>query len=197
MKDFNDLLSVWQEQPKLVKLSVEDVLKQVKKGVNKLKNKTLLGLVAVGASLTLIVLVALFMPIHHTLTYVGLGVWIISFAIVIVMQMGDYKTISTLDATMDPAAYISHLKLYKKRRALMNGRFYYYYALAVSIGLMLYSNEFTSHNSTVFMVGFYTGWLVYLAFVLFYLKRKLIERENNRIAELLNKLEKLQGQFEE
>jgi hypothetical protein len=196
MKDFNDLLSVWQGQPKQVRLSVDDVLKQVKKGVNKLKSKTLLSLIAVGVSLTLIIGVALFMPIHNQITYVGLAVWIISFAIVIVMQLGDYRTISTLDATTDPPTYISHLKLYKKRRAVMNGRFFYYYALAVSLGVMLYSFEFVNRNSLSFMISFYAGWFVYLAFVLFFLKKKLIERENRRVADLLEQLERLQQQFE-
>ncbi|GAB2688192.1 hypothetical protein GCM10027037_08280 [Mucilaginibacter koreensis] len=196
MKDFNDLLSVWQGQPKQVRLSVDDVLKQVKKGVNKLKSKTLIGLIAVGISMAVIVAVALFMPIKSQLTYIGLAVWIVSFAIVIVMQMGDYRTIATLDATTDPPTYISHLKLYKKRRAVMNGRFFYYYALAVSFGVMFYSFEFISRSSIYIMIGFYVGWLVYLAFVLFFLKKKLIERENRRVADLLDQLERLQQQFE-
>ena len=39
MKEFEHLMSVWQEQPKKDQLSVDDVLKQVKKGMNSMGRK--------------------------------------------------------------------------------------------------------------------------------------------------------------
>jgi MFS family permease len=196
MKDFDHLLSVWQGQPKRVRLSVDDVLKLVKKGLSKLKARLLTGVIAVALSMLGIILIALFSPIHHDLTYVGLGIWLIVMFAFILLQIGDYRVISSLDITTDPATYLSHMKLYKKRRAYMNGRFYYYYALAISIGVALYADEFIGHKSLTFKYYFYIFWLLYLAFVTFYWKKKLIAREDKRVAELIERLENLRKQFE-
>jgi hypothetical protein len=48
MKDFDHLMSVWQEQPKKDQLSVDDVLKQVKKGMSAMSRKLFWGIVLMG-----------------------------------------------------------------------------------------------------------------------------------------------------
>ncbi len=196
MKDFDHLLAVWQGQPKQVQLSVDDMLKQIKKGIGKIKFKLLLGLTGVAVAVIALIGVGLFAHIHSTLTYIGLVIWIVSIISYMVLQTGDYKTIANLDATIDPALYLNKLQRYKKRRAYTYGKFFYYYAIAVSIGVMFYSNEVLYKTSASFKSGFYAGWVGYMFFVLLYLKDKLVAKENRRIADLIEKLERLQQQFE-
>ena len=46
MKDFEHLMSVWQGQPKQDQLSVDEALKQVKKGVRSITSQLYWGIVA-------------------------------------------------------------------------------------------------------------------------------------------------------
>ena len=52
MKDFDHIMSVWQDQPKKDQLSVDDVLKQVKKGVNGLSRKLFWNITIMGITLS-------------------------------------------------------------------------------------------------------------------------------------------------
>ncbi len=196
MKDFDHLLSVWQGQPKSIRLSVDDVLKQVKKGVGSLKSRIFNKLIIMGIVLAVILSIMLFIPFHNKYSYIGLGIWAVSMIYFLVISAGDYHTISTLDATADPATYISHLKLYKRRRAFTNGRFFYYYALAISIGLLFYSIEFISKAALILQAGFGLIWCAYLVYVIFFWKKKVFQKESEQIKELLEQLGNLQQQFE-
>ncbi len=51
MKDFEHLMSVWQGQPKQDQLSVDEVLKQVKKGIRSITSQLYWGIVAMVAML--------------------------------------------------------------------------------------------------------------------------------------------------
>jgi len=60
MKDFDQLMSVWQGQPKQDQLSVDDVLKQVKKGMTTMSRKLLWSIVSMSISLVVVLGVMLF-----------------------------------------------------------------------------------------------------------------------------------------
>jgi hypothetical protein len=49
MKDFDHLMSVWQGQPKRDQLSVDEVLKSVKKDIRGIAGRLYWGIVAIAA----------------------------------------------------------------------------------------------------------------------------------------------------
>ena len=60
MKDFEHLMSVWQEQPLHDRLSVDEVLKQVKKGIRDITNQLYWGIVAMTGVLALTFIILFF-----------------------------------------------------------------------------------------------------------------------------------------
>ncbi|MFD1255407.1 hypothetical protein ACFQ3S_01245 [Mucilaginibacter terrae] len=196
MKDFDHLLSVWQEQPKLPKLSVDDVLKQVKKGINKLGIRVLWSIVSISVAIATTAGLTLFAVFEKRLSYIGLFVLLIGMIVYLVLQIGDYRTIARHDLTLNPGAYLNSLKEYQKRRAYLYGRFYYAFVLMICVGISLYTVEVLNNKPLVFRIIYYTLCAAYVLFCTFYLKDKLIQREEKRVSYLIERLERLEEQFE-
>lgn len=195
MKDFDHLLSVWQEQPKLPKLSVDDVLKQVKRGINKLGLKVLWSIVSISVAIITTASLTLFAVFEQRLSYIGLFVMLIGMVAYLVLQVGDYRTISRHDMTLNPGAYLNSLKEYQKRRAYLYGRFYYAFVLMICLGISLYTVEILQNKPIFVKIIYYTVCVAYILFCTFYLKDKLIQREEKRVSYLIDRLEQLGGQF--
>ncbi|WP_295768724.1 hypothetical protein [uncultured Mucilaginibacter sp.] len=196
MKDFEHLLSVWQEQPKQPRLSVDDVLKQVKRGVNKLGIGVLYGIIAISVAIIFTGGLTLFAIFENRLSYIGLFVMLFGMISYLVLQVGDYRTITRHDVTLNPAAYLNSLKEYQQRRAYLNGRFYYAFALMICVGVSLYTVEVFANKPLFFKVLYYTFCGATILFTTFYLKDKFIKREQKRVSYLIERLERLEGQFE-
>src|SRR5476651_2208839 len=125
MKDFEHLMTVWQGQPVKEQLSVDEALKAVKKGMNGLSRKLMWGIVAIVITTVVVVYLALFGVFLTWTSDVGLLVLALGMITYLVLQIGDYRTISSHDPTIDPVEYLDSLKTYQKRRAYLYGRFWY------------------------------------------------------------------------
>ncbi|MDT3401600.1 hypothetical protein [Mucilaginibacter terrae] len=196
MKDFEHLLSVWQEQPKQPRLSVDDVLKQVKKGVNKLGIGVLYGIIAATVAIVFTAGLTLFAVFEQRLSYIGLFVMLFGMITYLILQIGDYRTITRHDVTLNPAAYLKSLKEYQTRRAYLNGRFYYAFAVMICVGVSLYTVEVFANKHIAFKILYYIFCGGTIIFTTFFLKDKFIQREQKRVSYLIERLERLEGQFE-
>jgi hypothetical protein len=196
MKDFDHLLSVWQEQPKSPRLSVDDVLKQVKKGINKLEVRVLWSIFSISVAIITTTGLTLFAVFEQRLSYIGLFVLLIGMVMYLTLQVGDYRTIARHDVTLNPGAYLNSLKEYQKRRAYLYGRFYYAFVLMVCVGISLYTVEVLNNKPLIFRIVYYTVCAAYILFCTFYLKDRIIKREEKRVSYLIDRLERLEIQFE-
>lgn len=67
MKDFDHLMSVWQGQPKPDQLSVDEVLKQVKKGIRSITQKLYWSIVAMVVTVAFAFVVTFFLAFKSQL----------------------------------------------------------------------------------------------------------------------------------
>jgi sensor histidine kinase YesM len=170
MKDFDHLMSVWQEQPVHDKLSVDDVLKQVKRGVSDLANKLRWNIVAVIALLGSAFIVMFFLVFHSWLTYAGLLVMIVCMLMYFTLMVRHYRILNKHDHTLNPTEYLISLHEYQKERAKVTGWFYYIYVLLISLGLLLYFYEIFATFSLYSKIMIYGTTVAWLLFCTFYLK---------------------------
>jgi len=106
MKDFDQLMSVWQGQPKQDQLSVDDVLKQVKKGMNSMSRKLAWNIASMTLSFLAILCIMLFLVFQSWATYAGMSIILITLILYIIMMVRDYKLIHSHDITINPADYL-------------------------------------------------------------------------------------------
>ena len=195
MKDFDHLMSVWQDQPKRDQLSVEEVLKQVKKGVRGIKSQLYWGLVATMAVIALTFVITFFF-VFKWLTYLGLFIMLFTMLMYAVMVIRNYRILNRRDATINPVEYLQDLKQYQRNRAKITGWFFYLYLLLISLGLSLYFIEILQNASTFYKVSVYTITIAWFLFLTFYYKKRIFRNEEEKLNLMIERLERLQGQFE-
>ncbi|MDB4927245.1 hypothetical protein [Mucilaginibacter sp.] len=196
MKDFDHLMSVWQEQPKKDQLSVDDVLKQVKKGMNSISRKLLWNITSMGISFAGLLVVMLFFVFNSWVTYLGIVIIMVTMILYVMMMIRDYRIISKQDVTINPADYLQDLKVYQKNRAAIYGWLYYLYVILISTGLLLYFFEVLQSASATFKVVAYGLTIAWLMFCTFYLKGRFVKSEQEKLNLMIDRLIRLQNQFD-
>ncbi|HJP62377.1 MAG TPA: hypothetical protein VJ844_02990 [Mucilaginibacter sp.] len=195
MKDFDHLMSVWQGQPKKDQLSVDETLKQAKKGVRGIKNQLYWGIVAMMAVLVLTFVITFFF-VFQWLTYLGLFIMLFTMLLYAVMIIRNYRILGRHDATQNPTDYLQDLKEYQRNRTKISGWFFYIYLLLISLGLSLYFIEILQTASTFYKASVYTLTIAWFLFLTFWYKKRIFKNEEEKLNLIIDRLERLQGQFE-
>jgi hypothetical protein len=196
MKDFDHLMSVWQEQPKKDQLSVDDVLKQVKKGMTGLSRKLFWNITTMGIAFALFFLAMLFFVFDSWVTYLGIGIILVTVSLYVMMMIRDYRIISKQDITINPTEYLQNLKEYQKNRAAIYGWLYYVYVIAMSTGLLLYFFEVLQSSSTSFKIAAYGFYFALTLFATFYIRDRFVKSEQDKLNLMIDRLIRLQNQFD-
>lgn len=195
MKDFEHLMSVWQDQPKKEQLSVDEVLKQVKKGIRAITGQLYWGIVVMVAMLALTFIITFFFAFEW-LTYLGLFIMLLTMLIYAVLIIRNYRILKKHDATQNPTDYIQDLKEYQKNRTKIAGWFYYLFVMLISIGLSLYFIEVLRNVSVAGKVAIYSLTVIWFLFLTLYYKKRIFKNEEEKLNLMIERLERLQGQFE-
>lgn len=195
MKDFDHLMSVWQGQPKQDQFSVDEALKQAKKGVRGIKNQLYWGIVAMLAVLVLTFVITFFF-VFQWLTYLGLFIMLFTMLLYAVMIIRNYRILNRHDATRNPADYLQDLKEYQRNRTKISGWFFYIYLLLISLGLSLYFIEILQNASPFYKGSVYTITIAWFLFLTFWYKKRIFKNEEEKLNLIIDRLERLQGQFE-
>jgi len=195
MKDFDHLISVWQGQPKRDQLSVDEALKQAKKSVRGIKTQLYWGIVA---TLTVVALtfVITFFFVFKWLTYLGLFIMLFTMLLYAVRVVRDYRILNRRDATINPVEYLQALKQYQRNRSKITGWFFYLYLTLISLGLSLYFVEILQNASTFYKISIYSLTILWFLFLTFYYKKRIFRSEEEKLNLIIDRLERLQGQFE-
>jgi hypothetical protein len=88
------------------------------------------------------------------------------------------------------------LHQYQKERAKTTGWFYYIYVMLISLGLLLYFFEVLATFSLPGKVMVYSTIAAWFIFCTFYLKRRILKNEQEKLNVMIDRLERLKLQFE-
>jgi len=195
MKDFEHLMTVWQNQPVKEQLSVDEALKQVKKGMSSLSRKLMWGIVAMMVAVVNTFFILFFLVFQSWTTYVGIAIMLLTMVAYVLMMIRDYRLIHQRDVTVNPSDYLQNLKEYKRNRAVLFGKMYYSYILLLSIGLALYFLEVLNDATLFGKITVYSLTIIWFLICTFYLKQRIVKNEEEKINLIVDRLERLKDQF--
>lgn len=196
MKEFEHLMSVWQGQPKPDRLSVEDALKQVKKGIRGITSKLYWGIVAMIALIVSAFIITFFFAFRSTATTVGIMLILVTMLMYLSLIVRHYHILNKHDLTQNPAEYLNTLKEYQKNRSRVNGWFYYIYMMLISAGLALYFIEVLEDAPLYFKLITYGSTIIWFLFITLYLKPRMFKNEEEKLNLMIDRLIRLQEQFD-
>ncbi|WP_183560101.1 hypothetical protein [Mucilaginibacter sp. SP1R1] len=196
MKDFDHLMSVWQGQPKPDQLSVDEVLKQVKKGIRSITTKLYWTIVAMVVIAVFAFIITFFLAFKSWVTTVGILIVLVTMLMYLSLIVRHYHILSKRDATLNPSEYLESLKAYQKNRTKVIGWFYYTYILLISAGLALYFIEVLETASLPFKLVTYGSTIIWFLFTTFYLKPRMFKNEEEKLNLMIDRLVRLKEQFD-
>lgn len=197
MQEFDHIEALWAKHTVDVKISADEMLKQAKKEVNGMRTKSLLNIVGMLISFFAVAALWLFFDFQSWTTHAGISVVIIAVGVYTVILYNNYRIISKNDFTVNPNEFIAKLKLYQINRISLYNRLYWFYAIALSVGMALYFIEILGHLDLwiqVIAVALSFGWVIFCSTLV---RKAIIKKDKERIALLIEKFERISGQFNE
>ena len=196
MKEFEHLMSVWQGQSKSDKLSVDEALKQVKKGIRGLTQKIYWGIVAMIALITCAFIITFFFSFRSVATTTGILIILITMLMYLTLIVRHYHILNKHNLTQSPTGYLDTLKEYQKNRSKATGWFYYVFLLLISTGLALYFIEVLEKAPVYFKAITYGSTIIWFLFITLYLKPRMFKNEEEKLNLMIDRLIRLQEQFD-
>ncbi len=197
MQEFEDIQSLWDAHTVKVKISSGEMLAQVKKEVNNLRNKSLLNIFGMCFSLLAIACVWFFFDFNAWTTHLGISVLIVAIAVCTFVLYRSHRLISKSDFTAHPNDFLKELKLYQLSRYSLYNKLYWIYTVALCLGIGLYFFEILAYFSfwkQCLAVVLTLSWLIFCSTIL---RRIVVNKEKERIALLIEKFERISAQFKE
>lgn len=182
-------------QPKAEQVHVDTLLKQVKKGTSALNRKLLWSIVLMAATFIFMIVLFLFFLFNSWLTYAGIFITMSTILIYAIMMFRDYRLIASHDPTTEVNIYLENLKVYQTSRTRVYGKMYYVYSFLLSLGLGLYMIEVLKPANLWFEIVAYLLFFSWILFVTFYWRKRIIRTEQEKITEIIERLERLKRQF--
>jgi hypothetical protein len=196
MKEFEHLVSVWQGQPKPDKLSVDEALKQVKKGIRGITSRLYWGIVAMIALVACAFIITFFFAFRSPATTIGILIILVTMLMYLSLLVRHYHILNKHDLTQNPTDYLDSLKEYQKNRTKVVGWFYYIYMLLISTGLALYFIEVLEKAPVYFKIITYGSTIIWFLFITLYLKPRMFKNEEEKLNLMIDRLVRLQEQFD-
>lgn len=197
MQEFDHIEALWAKHTVDVKISADEMLKQAKKDVSNMRNKSLLNIIGMALSIFAVAAIWLFYDFASIYTHLGISIIILAVAVYTVILYNNHRVIAQNDFTENPHIFLQKLKVYQLQRHQLYNRLYWFYVIALSLGMALYFFEIL-HNLQlwlqVLILFLSFGWVVFCSTLV---RKAVIKKDKERIALLIEKFERISNQFKE
>lgn len=197
MQEFDHIQSLWQSHSVEVKISSDEMLRQAKKEVNAIRNKSLFNIAGMLLSFIALAGLLLFYDFNSWTTYAGLSIFLMAVAASTFVLYKSHRLISRNDFTTNPHEFLANLKSYQLSRFNLYNNMYWTYTIALSLGITLFFFEMLSYfdawaQCLIIVLTF--GWMIFCSTLV---RKTVMKKEKERIALLIEKFERLGSQFKE
>ena len=196
MKGFDEIQQLWHGQAPDPSVSFETVLKHIKNGRSAFARKLFWQSISMGIAVAILLWMCLTVDFSTWTTYLSIAIMVGCICYYFVSQLRDYRAISgSGDLLSKPQDYIRYLKTFQQKRYRFNTRNYTVYEICIAVAFALYGIEMYFALPLWTFVGlvvFVIFWFV-VCHVVF--MKQYIRNENARIAEMIDNLERIKGQF--
>lgn len=197
MKDFEALMSIWQDQIERPKVSHEDVLKRIRRDKNALSRRLLFEMGGMALAIALLSYVWYSNPFRMWTTHLAMLMFMVCCIYYIFTLVHNYRRISSVQLFERPGDYIQYLKKYKHDRYIFNTRKYRYYSLFFTAAFVLYFIEIAFLADPLITIVGAVLTAAWIAFCYFFLMRIYIKKEETKLEGMIHNLERLREQFKD
>ncbi|MFN0290920.1 hypothetical protein [Pedobacter helvus] len=197
MQEFDHIEALWAKHTVDVKISADDMLKQAKKDVSNIRTKSLLNIIGMALSIFAVAAVWFFYDFASITTHFGISIIILAVTVYTIILYANHRVIAQNDFTQNPNIFLQKLKVYQLQRHQLYNRLYWFYVIALSLGMGLYFFELLQNFDfwlQVLILFLSFGWIIFCSTLV---RKAVIKRDKERIALLIEKFERISNQFKD
>ncbi len=198
MKGFDEIQQLWHGQAPDPNVSFETVLKRIKSSRSAFARKLFWQSISMGIAVAILLWISLTVDFSTWTTYLAIAIMMGCICYYFACQLRDYRAINNSeDLLSKPQDYIHYLKTFQQKRYRFNTRNYAIYEACIALAFALYGIEMYFALPLWTFIGlvvFVIFWFV-ICHVVF--MKQYIRNEHARIAEMIENLERIKGQFNE
>ena len=199
MQDFDSLKNMWQQPVKSGDVS-QDIINSItntKTTKMKLQKPQLHGAIALTLTAIFIACLAIFggLNFKHWYTYGGMVLICIVCLVQASFMYATYKKIKSIDDTVEPAAHLHQWEAYYDLRKKQNRWNMPVYYVLLNVAMAIYMIEIFRGRPIVNVLIFIAIYMAWMLFAYFYLGRRNLRREDNRLQTIINDLKGIEGQL--
>jgi hypothetical protein len=199
MQDFDSLKNMWQQSAaKEAKLpELVDINNHSKTIKMKLQKPQLHGAIMLTFTAILVICLAIFgnLNFKHWYTYGAMALISLICLTQAAFMYATYQKIKSIDDMAAPAAHLQQWEAYYDLRKKQNKWNMPIYYTLLNIAMAIYLIEIFTGRPIMNVIIFVSVYIFWMLFAYFYLTRKNIARENNRLQRVIDELKTIERQL--
>lgn len=189
-----DFTAIWQQQ-KVVEPNIDelqDKLNRFKK--NNLKKLIFSNILLITTIVFVIFIWYKYQPQYLT-TKIGIVLVILAMAIFLLVYNKQFSSFNKIDDTQTISNYLKSLTELKTKQKYIQTTMLSMYFIMLSLGIGLYMYEYTLMMTIFWAIFAYGITLTWIGFNWFYIRPKIIKRQQAKLDELISKFEAVNNQL--
>jgi hypothetical protein len=196
MEPFSELQSLWAAATPPLPADPAEIVRLVKRSQRNMRWKMIGATLALLLSGCVQLWVLFWFEPKYATTRLGLLLTIGVSAWAMGDNMRQWLLLRTAEAADSMAISLEKMLRYQYRMQRYVRRRFTILFLLLAVGLLLYLYEF-AHHSVMFTVLSYGSTILYMAFCWFWLKPRIIRKNEKSVGEIIQRLKRLQADLKE
>lgn len=195
MKDFEDIKRLWRVQSEQPIASYENLRQVILSKKNTYEKRLLVQFMGTVLATIGILFIWILVPFYTWAAHLSLLIVFFCVVYYMISQWKDYRLIKSAQYLNKPKEYILFLREYQARRYRFNTRNYRIYAGFILFSFVLFCVELSYYLSNYKLLNFITLSCIWFILCHQVFMRLYIRREQSKLQDMIEHLERLQSQF--
>lgn len=169
--------------------------------LTKMKRKKITVLIAVNilmaVTIGVIILIWLYFEPKFITTKIGIIITVLGIILYLYAYNQILPNLMKISDDKNTNDFLESLLQIKKRQKYLQTKMLGIYFMTLSVGICLYLFEYVSMMTLTWSIIAYSLTLIWIGFNWFYLRPKIIQKENNKLDIIIEKIEKINLQYQQ
>ena len=190
MENNIDIKDIWKQQ-EIPKINLNDIIDKANKYNRNEKTKTYFANIILALTSIFIIWVGVFFKPELISTKLGILLCISAMITYLYNINKNLKYYNAINIQTNIDDFLKDLVELKKQQHFIQTKLLNVYFLLLSLGLCLYLIEYTLKMPLIFGVASYSLTIGWIAFNWFYIRKKQIQKSNDKLNGLIEKVESI------
>lgn len=191
-----DLKNIWQQQ-KVERPDIEKTIGELKKYTRDSLMKLIITNILLIVTGGIVIFIWYYFQPQLISTKIGITLVILAMLMFLFYYNRLSVTLKKLDTTQSSNDYLQNLNTLVIRQKFIQTKIISLYFIMLSAGICLYMYEYTLKFTVIWTCLSYVITLAWIAVNWFYLRPRIIKKQQQKLNALINQFEKLNQQFVE